>query len=225
MSISAKRNVKHGRRVRVGGAAQHGALRRMLMSRAAVLGAWVGYGGRLVQRLQVRGIVHGEKRARYGYTVGELESMESEAGACLSLSYLVVYPLWYKNRCQVVGKHDNVDSHRNCHFQLIHQTCCFPTTTGSSLQLSVSPAFLLLPVADTSLIATLLSLSGFLQPSPKQYTIHGTGATTNTIVARKNNVQPTSSRSYIFFESRGARLLSIDLNSVLAAVPEAECTG
>jgi hypothetical protein len=119
-----------------------------------------------VQRLQVRGIVHGEKRARYGYTVGELESMESEAGACLSLSYLVVYPLWYKNRCQVVGKHDNVDSHRNCHFQLIHQTCCFPTTTGSSLQLSVSPAFLLLPVADTSLIATLLSLSGFLQPSP-----------------------------------------------------------
>jgi len=42
MSISAKRNVKHDKRVRVGGAAQHGTLRRMLMSRAAVLGARVG---------------------------------------------------------------------------------------------------------------------------------------------------------------------------------------
>jgi cytochrome c-type biogenesis protein CcmE len=39
MSVSAKRKMKHDKRVRVGGAAQHGALRRMLMSRAAVLGA------------------------------------------------------------------------------------------------------------------------------------------------------------------------------------------
>lgn len=42
MSVSAKRNVKHDTRVCVGGAAQHGAMRRMLISRAAVSGAWVG---------------------------------------------------------------------------------------------------------------------------------------------------------------------------------------
>jgi hypothetical protein len=48
MSISAKQNVKRDKRVRVGGAAQHGALRRMLMSRAAVLRAWVGWGVRLM---------------------------------------------------------------------------------------------------------------------------------------------------------------------------------